>query len=263
LLGWTGEATVTRQVRIRVVLVEPLRLIRDALHALLKANADVAVVGEAPGASELLKVLESQHPDVVLMSLDGAGERELALLQQLPKVAERARTLVLTSDHDIGLHARVIELGAMGVILKTHSAQQLMKAVQKIHAGELWLDRSEAATIVNRLARKGGDEDPESQRISSLTPRERQIVVLITEGLSNKDISDRLFISEATARNHVTSILDKLELTNRFQLVVYAFRRGLVSCPQTSAVLRGGRSFGSEVAAPRRGRGVTTPLRLD
>jgi two-component system, NarL family, nitrate/nitrite response regulator NarL len=254
---------VTRQGRIRLVLVEPLRLIRDALQALLKATGDVVVVGEATGASDLMKVIDAHHPDVVLITLDAGGERELALLQQLPKVAERARTLVLTSDVDVDLHARVIELGAMGVVLKTHSAQQLLKAVQKIHAGELWLDRAEAATIVNRLTRKGVDTDPELVRISSLTGRERQIVVLITEGLSNKDISERLYISEATARNHVTSILDKLELTNRFQLVVYAFRRGLVSCPQTPAILRGVSAFGSEPSAPRRGRKLTPPLRLD
>ena len=72
----------------------------------------------------------------------------------------------------------------------------------------------------------------------SLTPRERQIVALVTEGLTNKDIAERLFISEATARNHLTSILDKLDLTDRFQLTVYAFRRGLVLCPQTPAMVR-------------------------
>jgi two-component system nitrate/nitrite response regulator NarL len=254
---------VTRQVGIQVVLVEQQRLIREALQALLKASGEVIVVGEAATASELLKVVDVQHPDVVLIVLEGGGERDLALLQQLPKVAERVRTLILTSDVDVGLHARVIELGAMGVVLTTHSAQQLMKAVQKVHAGELWLDRAEAATIVNRLTRKGGDMDPESARIASLTPRERQIVVLITEGLSNKGISDRLFISEATARNHVTSILDKLELTGRFQLVVYAFRRGLVSCPQTPAMLRGAESLASDPKTQRRAAKLARPLRLD
>jgi DNA-binding NarL/FixJ family response regulator len=145
---------------------------------------------------------------------------------------------VVTSDVDPNLHARAIQLGAMGIVLKTQAAQSLVKAVQKVHAGELWLDRGQTADLVNRLTRKRTDEDPQAARIGSLTAREREIVTLVTEGLKNKDIADRLSISEATARNHLTSILDKLALSNRFELAVYAFRKGLVPCPQTPAILR-------------------------
>ena len=242
-------------MEIRVVIVEPQRLIREALHGLLKATPDMIVVGEASGASQLLKVVDAQRPDVVLITLDGWGEREVALLQQLPNVTERARTLVLTSDVDVTLHARVIELGAVGVVLKTQSAQVLVKAVRKVHAGELWLDRAEAATIINRLTRKHAEDNPEVRRIASLTPRQRQIVALITEGLTNKDMAARLFISEATVRNHLTSILDKLQLTDRFQLAVYAFRRGLVRCPQPPPMLRGAGSAGPDPQPARRAAG--------
>ena len=120
----------------------------------------------------------------------------------------------------------------MGIVLTAHSTQTLVKAVLKVHAGELWLDRAQAADVVSRLTRKRTVDDPEAAKIASLTPRERQIVTLVTEGLKNAGIADRLSISEATARNHLTSVLDKLELDNRFQLAVYAFRKGLVSYPQ-------------------------------
>jgi DNA-binding NarL/FixJ family response regulator len=175
---------------------------------------------------------------VVLMTLDGWGERELGLLEALPAITERARALILTAEVDVTLHARAIELGAVGVVLKTESAQVLAKAVRKVHAGELWLDRARAATIISRLARKRAENDPETLRIASLTARERQIVELITEGLANRDIAGRLSISEATARNHVTSILDKLQLKDRFQLAVYAFRRGLVQAPHAREMLQ-------------------------
>src|SRR5206468_9289203 len=91
---------------------------------------------------------------------------------------------------------------------------------------------AQTASLVNRLTRNRTEEDPDAAKIGSLTAREREIVTLVTEGLKNKDVAVRLSISEATARNHLTSILDKLALSNRFQLAVYAFRKGLVSYPQ-------------------------------
>jgi DNA-binding NarL/FixJ family response regulator len=241
---------VAHPAQITLAILDPQRLIREALHALLK-GAGVSVLGEATSPGQLRDVIDAQHPDVVLITLDGWGEHEPELLQELSKLTERARTLVLTAETDVTLHARVIELGAMGVVLKTESAHGLVKAVRKVQAGELWLNRSEAAAIINRLTRKRTDDDPEALRIASLTPRERQIVVLITEGLTNKDIAGRIFISEATARNHLTSILDKLQLRDRFQLAVYAFRRGLVPPPQPPSMLRP-----SEPPVPTRTRRV-------
>jgi DNA-binding NarL/FixJ family response regulator len=249
---------VTHPAPIRLAILDPQRLIREALQALLKA-AGVTVVGEAASPAQLQDVMTAQHPDVVLITLEGWGEQEPALLQELSKVTERARTLVLTSQGDVTLHARVIEFGAMGVVLKTDSAQVLAKAVRKVNAGELWLNRSEAATIINRLTRKRTGDDPEALRLASLTPRERQIVALITEGLTNKDVAGRLFISEATARNHLTSILDKLQLRDRFQLTVYAFRRGLVRPPQPAMLLHGP----DPPARSRARRVAPSPSRID
>jgi two-component system, NarL family, nitrate/nitrite response regulator NarL len=223
---------------IRLVLVEPQRLIRAAWQALLEKTQGLAVVADAATAEELLSIVEARHPDVVLLMIDGWGDDQAALLEALPRLSERTRTLIVTSDVDPNLHARAIQLGAMGIVLKTQAAPTLVKAVHKVHAGELWLDRAQTADLVNRLTRRRTEEDPEVAKIGSLTAREREIVTLVTEGLKNKDIAGRLSISEATARNHLTSILDKLEVSNRFQLAVYAFRKGLVACPHTPAILR-------------------------
>jgi two-component system, NarL family, nitrate/nitrite response regulator NarL len=231
----TGDLMTDTPI-IRLVLAESQRLIREAFRALLEKTDGIAVVGDAEAVEELIEVVETQHPDVVLLAMDRWNEREIGLLERL---SERTRTLVVTADVDPNLHARAIQMGAMGIVLKTQPAHILVKAVQKVHAGELWLDRAQTADLVNRLTRKRTEEeDPEAVRIASLTARERQIVTLITEGLKNKDIAGQLSISEATARNHLTSILDKLALSNRFQLAVYAFRKGLVVCPQTPALLR-------------------------
>ncbi len=221
---------------IRLIIVEPQRLIREALQSLLQATGTIAVVGEAGGPMELFEAVAAHRPDVVLFSLGGWTERDLALLRQLPELSERVRTLVLMADPDPALQARAIQLGALGIVPKSHSGQLLIKAVEKVYAGELWLDRSQTADIVNRLTNKRTEDDADSVKIASLTPREREIVGLVTEGLKNKGIAERLLISEATARNHLTSILDKLELTNRFQLAVFAFRKGLVSSPNVPAI---------------------------
>jgi DNA-binding NarL/FixJ family response regulator len=229
---------VSQPDRITVGIVDFHQLVRDALRSLLDASGSVMVNGEATGAGDVIAMMDAQHPAAVILMMDGSGEREFALLQQLPDIADRAFPIVVTSESDRALHAQAIELGARGVVTKDQPGSILVKAVLKVCAGEIWLDRARTAGVVNRLTRRRIDEDPETMKMESLTPRERQIVALVTEGFTNKDIAERLFISEATARNHLTSILDKLDLPDRFQLTVYAFRRGLVLCPQTPAMLR-------------------------
>jgi DNA-binding NarL/FixJ family response regulator len=223
---------------VRVVLADGHNLVREAFRSLLQAAGGFVVVGEARGAGDVLDVIEMQQPDVVLLMMDGSGEREVTLLHRLPEIADRSSVLVVTGDADSTLHAQAIELGAKGVVMKDQSAQVLAKALRKVGAGEIWLDGAHTTGVVNRLLRRRVDVDPETARVESLTQRERQIIGLITEGLTNREIAQRLFISEATARNHLTSILDKLDLGDRFRLTVYAFRRGLVPCPQTPSMLR-------------------------
>jgi DNA-binding NarL/FixJ family response regulator len=239
-LSITSEGIdMSQPAAIKLVLVESQRLVREAFQHLVQAKGNIVVVGEAGSPQEFFDAVEAHQPDVALVSIDASNERDMALLRELPEVAERVRTLVLFSDVDLSLQARAIQLGALGIVPKSYSGQLLIKAVEKVHAGELWLDRAQTADVVNRLTNKHTENDPDSPKIASLTPRERQIVTLVTEGLKNKGIAERLLISEATARNHLTSILDKLELSNRFQLAVFAFRKGLVTSPQIPAILRG------------------------
>jgi two-component system, NarL family, nitrate/nitrite response regulator NarL len=230
---------MTHATAVKVLIVESQRLFREALAALVGTSPALTVVAVEDVPEDLVDIADTHAPDVMLISLHGWGERELALLEKLAAVTERTRVLLVTAAIDARLQARAIELGAMGIVLTVHSAETLVKAVLKVHAGELWLDRAQAADVVSRLTRKRSVDDPEAAKISSLTPRERQVVTLVTEGLKNAEIAERLSISEATARNHLTSVLDKLELDNRFQLAVYAFRKGLVSYPQQPALRSG------------------------
>jgi two-component system, NarL family, nitrate/nitrite response regulator NarL len=220
-----------------VIVGAPL-LVRDALRALLESSGMVSVLGDANGVTDLLPILDARRPDAVLLMADLVSDGAEALMQRLPEIADRTCLLLVTGTADPTVASHVVELGARGVVTTMHSGQVLVKALRKVGAGEVWLDRASTAAFVNKLTRRHAPVDPEIQRIASLTPRERQIVELVTEGCTNQDIAARLSITQATARNHLTSILDKLDVDDRFQLAVYAFRRGLVPTPQTPAALR-------------------------
>jgi DNA-binding NarL/FixJ family response regulator len=222
----------------------------------LSSSGRIEVVGETSDRpDDVRRMLAEQAPDAVLLVMDGRGEQEISMLGLLADIAERTNVLIAMAHGDAALHTQAIELGARGVVLLDQPGQVLIKAVLKVAEGEVWLDRARTAGLVDRLTRRRNiDEDPEIVKIESLTIREREIVTLVTEGFTNKDIADRLFISEATARNHLTSILDKLDVSDRFQLTVYAFRRGLVLCPQTPAMLR------AAAAMNRRTRRAAQPI---
>lgn len=152
-------------------------------------------------------------------------------MQQLPRVATIAPTLVVAAIAPAAVQAHVVNCGARGVASCAQPGSLLIKAIRKVYAGELWLDRAQTAGIVAHLSGHPLARDPETMKIDRLTAREREILGLVTEGLGNETVAARLQIRPATARNHVTAILRKLELADRFELVVYAFRQGLVACP--------------------------------
>jgi DNA-binding NarL/FixJ family response regulator len=120
-------------------------------------------------------------------------------------------------------------------VLKNEGPEVLIKAIRKVFAGEVWLDRTNSAAVLVRIARRQHTEDIDAAKIATLTRREHEIITLVGEGLKNGAIAQRLFVSEATVRNHLTSILDKLSLSDRFELADYAFRQGLVRYPDTQA----------------------------
>jgi DNA-binding NarL/FixJ family response regulator len=222
---------------ITVVVIESVALLRQALGMLLRQTPGFHVLAEVGAAADVLPALHLHRPNVALFRCDEGSESSLPLLQQIGAASERARTILVTSSSDPGVTARSIELGALGVVSWDESADLLFKAIRKVHNGEMWLGRSGTAAIITRLSSRTR-KDPDTMNVESLTRREWDIVTLVAEGLKNQQIAERLCISQATVRNHLTSILDKLGVANRFELAVYAFRRGLVACPQTPAMLR-------------------------
>jgi DNA-binding NarL/FixJ family response regulator len=222
---------------IAVALVEAEALLREALKGLINAGGDLTVIADAPNAGTLLTVLPRTAVDVTVVSLAGARADPAAALGGVRHLSGRpCPILVLSSDGDPFRAVPLIDLGARGVVRTHETATVLCHAIRAVHAGQLWVDRSTLTRLVHRDP--WPEADLETLKVRSLTGREREVLRLVTEGLSNARIAERLFISAATVRNHVSSILSKLELTDRFHLTVYAFRRGLVFCPPTADMLQ-------------------------
>ena len=218
---------------IRVLLVDDHVIVRAGLRMLIENHKGMVVVGEAGTRIDALSIAAREQPEIILLDLDMGKESGLDFLRELLAAAAGARVVMLTGVRDPEAHRRAVHLGAMGLVLKDKAAEILIKAIEKVHDGEVWLDRSLTASVLSEMSHADHTRKaaPEAAKIESLTSREREIVGHVSEGLKNKQIADRLFISEATVRNHLTSILSKLDLSDRFELALYAYRHHLAKPP--------------------------------
>lgn len=218
---------------IKILLVDDHVIMRAGLRMLIENHKGMVVVGEAGTRIDALTIAEREQPEIILLDLDMGGESGLDFLRELLDTATNARVVMLTGVRDPDAHRRAVQLGAMGLVLKDKAAEVLIKAIEKVHAGEVWLDRYLTASVLSEMSQSTSVRrtDPEGEKIRSLTNRELEVIGLVCEGLKNKQIADRLFISEATVRNHLTSILSKLELSDRFELALYSYRQRLAKPP--------------------------------
>lgn len=212
---------------IRLFLIDDHAIVRAGLSMLMKSQPRFQIVGEAGSKNEALEA--RAECDVILLDLDIRGDSGLDLIAPLQDKHPSAKVLILTGMRDAEIPRKAVALGATGIVLKEHASELLLKAVECVHRGELWIDRSMMADVISGM-RDGGIEktDPQRVKIASLTERECEVVALIGEGLKNKDIAARLFLSETTVRHHLTSIFSKLEVSDRLELVIYAYRHKLI-----------------------------------
>jgi two-component system nitrate/nitrite response regulator NarL len=213
---------------ISVLLVEDHKCVMWGLERLIGGESPrLRVAGKATNRKEALVEAARCKPDIILLDLDLSGEMSVDLLPELLATSD-AKVLVLTGTRDPELRSRAMVLGARGVILKTEEASVILRAIERVYEGEVWLDRTSTAKVLQQLAGRGAS--PEARKILTLTPRERQIIaslVLERGGGGNKSLAAKLFMSEHTLRNHLTSIYGKLEVRNRLELYMYAVEHGL------------------------------------
>ncbi len=228
-----NELDSSKIPRIRIVIVDDHRVVREGLCMLIATQGDMEVAAHVGSFAEASAALAREHPDVVILDLDLGGINIVERLPEIPVVSKGTRILVLTGVRDPHAHRRVLRLGAMGLVMKDQATDTLLKAIRKVHAGEAWVDHSMTANLLAEIRGFGNGDgsDGDVVRIGTLSKREREIITVLCEGLSNKQIAKRLFISEMTVRTHITSILAKLELSDRFELAIYSYKRGLAKPP--------------------------------
>ena len=208
---------------INVFLVDDHRTILWGLEQLVQSAAPrMALAGTATSCAEMFAGLAGAEPDVILLDLDLGGESGLDCLEKIGQQSA-AMVLVLTGSSDPQIHQRAIVRGARGVVHKQQSADVILRAIEKVSGGEIWLDGANLGRVMTALA-SGKNADPEAAKIAELTAKERQIVttVVTEKAARNKAIADKLHMSEHTLRNHLTTIYRKLEVAGRMELYLYA-----------------------------------------
>ena len=226
----TANSTGTRQI-IGILIVDDHEVVRVGLRHLIEKQPHMKIVGEACNPADALKIASREQPEIVILDLCLGAESGADIIPELIRVSEESRVIVLTAVQDEEELRRASRMGAMGVISKDTPMDMVIRAIDRVHSGELWLNRRLTAALVSELRRPGEEQhsNAEGKLIALLTDREKDVVSLIGEGLKNKQIADRLFISETTVRHHITSILKKLQVSDRLELLIFAYRNNLVA----------------------------------
>jgi RNA polymerase sigma factor (sigma-70 family) len=210
------------------MIVDDQRLMRQTLMQLLGMEEDLEIVGEAGDGEQAVRVARRALPDVVLMDIgmpqmDGITATR-RLKQEMPNVA----VVILTIFDDDDKLFSAIKSGARGYVLKDGTPQDIADAVRRAHRGEGVLPSQFVSRVMNEFARVSAQKESLAQLFAALSDREVEVLKLIAEGLSNRQIAERLFISEKTVKNHVSNILDKLHVNDRTEAALAAVRHGLV-----------------------------------
>lgn len=215
-------------------MVSEQTLVRAGLRQLIESQSGFKVVGEASGRSDALMLAGRVRPDIVLIDIDTQNGNGVHLLRDLFIPAQEARLMILASARNMAAYQEAMTRGAMGLVLKEQAPETLFEAIEKVHAGEAWLDPPTMAEVLTRIAHEiaVNGRGREAYRIKLLTAREREILNLVAAGRKNRSIAATLFISEATVRHHLSSVFSKLGVADRYELIIYAFRHGLVEAPR-------------------------------
>jgi len=214
--------------KIRLLLADDHAILRSGLRLLLSEQPDMEVVGEAADGEEAIEKTRELNPDILLLDITMPGVGGLEVLERIKKECPQVRVVVLTMHADESYMERVMASGGSGYVLKKAADTELITAIRAVHQGGVYLHPSMTRALVNQLQRRSAAEERQSRLESKLSEREREVLKLIAEGYTNKEIADMIFLSVKTVETHKAHIMDKLELRSRAELVRYALDNGLL-----------------------------------
>jgi DNA-binding NarL/FixJ family response regulator len=224
---------------IRVLVADDHPVVREGIRKLLELEDGLIVVAEACDGRETLELVEELGPDVVLLDLKMPGLDGLGVLQTMRHMKTKARVIVLTASEDKNEWVQAMKLGCAGIVVKQTQPEMIVKSIRKVYEGEVWLDSHTTAAVMRQFA-SPAEAGPASagrggRTRSPLSNREREIVALVAQGYRNREMAEKMFISEQTVKNHLHNIFDKLGVSDRLELALYAIHKGLHVTPDQSS----------------------------
>ena len=212
------------KMAIKIMIADDHSMIREGLKSLLELEGDIQVVAEAEDGVDCLEKLKICTPDVLLLDINMPRKNGLEVLQTLKSSKSKVKVLVLTVHNEVEYLMKAVDIGVDGYILKDSESAELKKAIFSIVEGENYIQPSLIPSLNSKMIEKNMDEG----KIESLTKRELEVLKLLAVGMYNKEVAEKLNISERTVKNHVSNIFKKIEVTDRTQAAVFAIRNNLI-----------------------------------
>lgn len=210
---------------IRLALADDHPLILDAVENLFRLEPDFEIIARCRDGDEALKVVRQQQPDLLLLDIRMPKINGLQVLREMQQLQLQTRVVVLTATLEDDEVFEAIRLGVQGIMLKDMAPEMLIQCLRQVHAGEQWMERHAIKRAFDKLLQR---EAGERELRSVLTPRELDIVRMAVKGLRNKEIAQKLFISEGTVKIHLHNIYDKLQINSRLELFRYVQDKGII-----------------------------------
>jgi two-component system response regulator DegU len=212
--------------KIRVLIADDHKMIREGLKQLIELEEDISVVDMASDGEEAIRLINEKKPDVVLMDINMPNKNGLQTIEELRNEKNQVKIIVLTIHQDREYLFKTVNLGVDGYILKDADPNILIEAIKSVNAGETYIQSNMLTELVKKFNSVTSNEKSKEEE-TGLTPREIEVLELIADGKGNKEIGKTLYISEKTVKNHVSSIFRKINVTDRTQAAIFAFKHDI------------------------------------